>query len=148
MNFLKFMLWNIQVISYIWNHIQRSHMMTSMETLFALLALCEGNPPVTGGFPHKRGHECGILICLWWQPEQTVWQTIALLVIWDAVTVTWRHCYDNHVVSNQSVSIRGCQYNGMSVISIVYMHILVTILFTWRNVIRTDSQNFCFQSWF
>ena len=25
-----------------------------METLSALLALCEGNPPVTGGFPLKR----------------------------------------------------------------------------------------------
>ena len=24
-----------------------------METFFELLALCEGNPPVTGGFPHK-----------------------------------------------------------------------------------------------
>ena len=24
-----------------------------METFFALLALCEGNPQVTGGFPHK-----------------------------------------------------------------------------------------------
>ena len=25
-----------------------------METFFALLALCEGNPPVTGGFPSQR----------------------------------------------------------------------------------------------
>ena len=25
-----------------------------METLAALLALCEGNPPMTGGFPHNR----------------------------------------------------------------------------------------------
>ena len=25
-----------------------------METLFALLALCEGNPPVAGGFPSQR----------------------------------------------------------------------------------------------
>ena len=29
-----------------WRHI--------METLSALLALCEGNPPVTGGFPSQR----------------------------------------------------------------------------------------------
>ena len=25
-----------------------------METISALLALCEGNPPVTGGFPSQR----------------------------------------------------------------------------------------------
>ena len=25
-----------------------------METIFALLVLCEGNPPVTGGFPSQR----------------------------------------------------------------------------------------------
>ena len=31
-----------------------------METLFPLLALCEGNPPITGGFPSKRATNMGL----------------------------------------------------------------------------------------
>ena len=30
-----------------------------METLSALLALCEGNPPITGGFPPQRAGNAG-----------------------------------------------------------------------------------------
>ena len=39
-----------------------------MKTFSALLALCEGNPPVTGGFPYKsqrRGALIFSLICAW-----------------------------------------------------------------------------------
>ena len=40
-----------------------------METFSALLALCEGNSPVTGEFPPHKGQECGALmlslICAW-----------------------------------------------------------------------------------
>ena len=39
-----------------------------METFFMLLALCEGNPPVNGGFPSQRpGHRAlkFSLICAW-----------------------------------------------------------------------------------
>ena len=39
-----------------------------METFFALLAHCEGNPPVTGGFPHKGQWRRALmlsLICAW-----------------------------------------------------------------------------------
>ena len=39
-----------------------------METFFALLALCEGNPPVTGGFPSQRPVTRSFdfsLICVW-----------------------------------------------------------------------------------
>ena len=39
-----------------------------METFFALLALCEGNPPVTGGFPSQRPVTRSFdlsLICAW-----------------------------------------------------------------------------------
>ena len=46
------------------------------ETLSALLAHCEGNPPVTGGFPSYR-----------------VSNVVVLSVIWDALTLMWRHCY-------------------------------------------------------
>ena len=39
-----------------------------METFSALLTLCEGDPRVTGGFPHKeqwRGAVMFSLICAW-----------------------------------------------------------------------------------
>ena len=32
-----------------------------LETLVALLALCEGNPPVTGGFPSQSGQQCAYI---------------------------------------------------------------------------------------
>ena len=31
-----------------------------VETLVALLALCEGNPSATGGFPSQSGQQCAI----------------------------------------------------------------------------------------
>ena len=46
-----------------------------METFSALLALCEGNPPVTGGR------------FLWFAPEQTFEQTTEAPVIWDAIAL-------------------------------------------------------------
>ena len=39
-----------------------------METFFTLLVVCEGNPPVSGDFPHKgqwRGALASSLICAW-----------------------------------------------------------------------------------
>ena len=45
-----------------------------METFSALLALCEGNPPVTGGLP-LRASNVGLWCFLWSAPEQTVRQT-------------------------------------------------------------------------
>ena len=40
------------------------------------------------------------LIWLW----ITVWQTIELLVIWDAITLTWRHCDETSVNRSKCVS--------------------------------------------
>ena len=81
-----------------------------MEMLSSLLALCEGNPPVTGGFPPQRASNAGLwfsiilslnklLNKLIWtslssvQERQlnlitdslTVEQTVELLVIWEAI---------------------------------------------------------------
>ena len=39
------------LLSTLWRH--------HMETLSALLALCEGNPPVTGGFPSQKASNTG-----------------------------------------------------------------------------------------
>ena len=35
-----------------------------METFSALLALCEGNPPVTGGFPPKGAETRALMFLL------------------------------------------------------------------------------------
>ena len=52
------------------------------EILLALLALCEGNPPVTGGFLSQRVSNAE----LWWFPGyyigQAIKQTIYLAVAW------------------------------------------------------------------
>ena len=43
------------------------------ETISALLALCEGNPPVTGGWiPLTKANEAKYWCFLWSAPEQTV----------------------------------------------------------------------------
>ena len=47
-----------------------------METVSALLSLCEGNPPVTGGFPLTKASDTEFWCFLWSAPEQTVEQTI------------------------------------------------------------------------
>ena len=42
-----------------------------MELLPALLALCEGNPPVTSGFPSQWDSGAEIWCFLWCQPQET-----------------------------------------------------------------------------
>ena len=61
-----------------------------MGTFSALLALCEGNPSVTGGFPSQGPHSDVFqrLWCfLWYTSKQTGEQTIETLVIWDAIAL-------------------------------------------------------------
>ena len=57
-----------------------------METVSALLALCDENPPVTDGFPSQRSltRNFDVFFDL---REQTVKQTIETLVIWDAIAL-------------------------------------------------------------
>ena len=60
-----------------------------METFSALLALCEGNSPVTGEFPSQRPVTRSFdFLCS--SPEQTVEQTIETPVIWDAISLIMR----------------------------------------------------------
>ena len=58
-----------------------------METLSALLALCEGNPPVTGGFPSQWQVTQSFDFFLWSAAKQTVKQIIETPVIWDAIAL-------------------------------------------------------------
>ena len=55
-----------------------------VETFSALLAFCEGNPPVTGGFPSQRPVTRSFL---WRSPEQIFQQTVEMSVIWDAMAL-------------------------------------------------------------
>ena len=59
-----------------------------MKQITALLALCEGKPPVTGGFSsHRPGCDAELWCFLWSAPEQTLEQTIETPVIWDALVL-------------------------------------------------------------
>ena len=56
-----------------------------METFSALLALCEGNSPVTGEFPSQRPVTRSF--DAFFAPEHTVEQTIEKPVISDAIAL-------------------------------------------------------------
>ena len=56
-----------------------------MEMLSVLLALCEGNPLVTGGFPSQRASNAQLWSFLFCKLEQAVEQTMELTVICDAM---------------------------------------------------------------
>ena len=53
----------------VWNHRRLDYLLYNETVTFSvLLALCEGNPSVTGGFPHKgqwHGDLTFSLICAW-----------------------------------------------------------------------------------
>ena len=55
----------------------------------ASLALCVGNPPVTGRFPSQRTSEGQHWYFVWCYPEQTVEKTFKMLVSWEAMTPMW-----------------------------------------------------------
>ena len=56
-----------------------------METFSALLALFEGNPLVTGGFPSQRPVTQSFDVFFGSALEQTLEQTIETLGFWDAI---------------------------------------------------------------
>ena len=63
-----------------------SNYMHQMDTIYALLALCAGNSPVTGEFPSQRPVTRSFdvpLFCAWING----WVKIVRLVIWDAITL-------------------------------------------------------------
>ena len=91
-----------------------------MDTFSALLTLCEGNPPVTGGFPLTKAIAAELWYFLWSAPRQTVQQTIETLVICDAIALImtslwgcgqwletpWRACNNTVMFSGILIKIR------------------------------------------
>ena len=56
-----------------------------IKTLSTLLALCEGNPLVTSGFPSQRVSNAG-LWCFHWS-EQAIGQIVKFWLIWETMTL-------------------------------------------------------------
>ena len=61
----------------------------NIETICALLALCEETPPVIGEFPSPKGQWCFDVLCC--SPSHSVEQTVELLMVWN----TTRWCDSN-----------------------------------------------------
>ena len=69
-------------------------------TVSTLLALCEGYPLVTSGFPSQRAGNAQ-LGCFPWCQLQTVEQTVELYAIWEALTLAQSHRMES--MTHQSV---------------------------------------------
>ena len=54
--------------------------------VFRATGLCEGNPPVTGGFPSQKASNADLWCFLWSAPEMFE-QSFETPVIWDAITL-------------------------------------------------------------
>ena len=59
-----------------------------METYSTLTPICEGNPPVIGGFPSQRTGNAEFWCFICCTPERMVKQTLKLPVIWHEAHVT------------------------------------------------------------
>ena len=67
--------------------------MTSWHsTLSPQLAICEGNPTVTGALPSYRTSDAALGYFLFYYSEQNVDRTIEMSAIQDDLTVLWRRC--------------------------------------------------------
>ena len=88
-----------------------------METLSALLALCEGNAPVTGGFPAQRPVAWSFdASFLWSSPEQMVQQTVESAgdlrrhyANYDAIVMSfhaWLSCFSHYIYWNYTFLMR------------------------------------------
>ena len=65
---------------------------------FLVAGLCEGNPPLTGGFPHKGPvmRDFNVFFCC--KAEQAIEETVELVVIRDAMTLMRRPCNDLSII--------------------------------------------------
>ena len=61
--YIMIQVWTLEIFEHGFRHANCDTLVTwwrhQMETFSALLVLCEGNPPVTGGFPSQRGRNAG-----------------------------------------------------------------------------------------
>ena len=62
----------VEVRTWTNNHLSRTWWRHQMEAFSALLALCAGNSPVTGEFPHTKASDAELWCFLWSTPEWTI----------------------------------------------------------------------------
>ena len=106
-----------------------------LETLSALLALCEENPPITGGFPSQRPVTRSFDIFFdmrlnkwlskqsrWWWFE-TPWRSL------------WRHCNAENCQSHRTVTIPLASY------SVPYSLWYITAYVIWHHCERLSVSN-------
>ena len=65
---------------------------------YTLLAICEGNPLVTDGFPAQGSTNAEIWYLLRCRRTKALEQAIWLTLIWDTMTPMWCHSNDIHMV--------------------------------------------------
>ena len=83
-----------------------------METVSALLALCEGKPLVIGGFTsHKVGNDVA-LISFFMLAPQSVEQTAEFRMIWYAMALTRIWAAVNHNNNERTVDMVDIPYLG------------------------------------
>ena len=70
---------------------------------------------LTKGFPSQRATDAVLRCFLCCQPQQTLEQTVELLVIWDAKPMIWRHC-------NERTNMITCTVTGIIQITAVTSH--------------------------
>ena len=70
--------WPEQWDPYLWPYVTDTGLHHDTETLSTLLALCEGNPPMTGGFPSQRASNAELIF---------------------AFLLAWTNCWENTQVA-------------------------------------------------
>ena len=101
-----------------------------METFSALLALCEGSPPVTGGFPSQWPVTWGfdVLICAW----TDVWANNR-----DTNDLRCNSAQFDVTVVELSWYYARCKLQFLSLVS-----------FMWKSELECINEMLCFESWF
>ena len=61
--------------------------MSANGNISMFLALCEGNPLVTSGFPSQKASNMELWCFRWSAPEQMVEQAVDMEVIWDTMVL-------------------------------------------------------------
>ena len=135
-----------------------------IKTFSALLALCEGNPPVNGGFPSQRASKAEnvCLMCA----SKTVKQTVKIPVIWDAIpfivtslmynvkqaTLMWCAVWGSCIIPQ--IDVRGTAYMRYHIVSdilcvtgmigIFFIHLLSD--YYWRKDTTWEMMKYIFNS--
>ena len=98
-----------------------------METFSAFLVLCDGNPPVTGGFPSQRASNAGFDV-VFYVNRNKLMNTVELPVIWNVLI--WHHIVNlNHWCTAYNIVHRLPLY-------IAYLYVDLALLFNKSEITK------------